>query len=89
MCKEMPVIPVKKVVVSKRIIGKMEGPGGGHAQRVADQKNGREEKTDLTPNCSNLEETIANQNKRSFVANTELLSTCSSSIVSAWDHIGS
>jgi hypothetical protein len=30
MCKEMPVIPVNRVVDKKRIIGiKMEGQGGG------------------------------------------------------------
>jgi hypothetical protein len=34
MCKEMPVISVNKVVDKKRIIGKMEGQGGG-AQGVA------------------------------------------------------
>jgi hypothetical protein len=38
MCKEMPVIPVNKVVDPKRIIGKMEGQGGGEAQGVACQK---------------------------------------------------
>jgi hypothetical protein len=32
MCKEMPVIPVDRVVDKKRIIGKMEGQGGGEAQ---------------------------------------------------------
>jgi hypothetical protein len=36
MCKEMPVILVNRVVVPKRIIGKMEGQGGGGAQEVAD-----------------------------------------------------
>jgi hypothetical protein len=36
MCKEMPVIPVERLVDKKRIIGKMEGPGGGEAQGVAD-----------------------------------------------------
>jgi hypothetical protein len=37
MCKEMPVIPVNRVVDPKRIIGKMEGRGGGgEAQEVAD-----------------------------------------------------
>jgi hypothetical protein len=37
MCKERPVIPVNKVVDLKRIIGKMEGRGGGgEAQGVAD-----------------------------------------------------
>jgi hypothetical protein len=35
MCKEMPVIPVNKVVDPKRTIGKMEGQGGGEAQGVA------------------------------------------------------
>jgi hypothetical protein len=39
MCKELPVIPVNKVVDPKRIIGKMEARGGGEAQGVADQKN--------------------------------------------------
>jgi hypothetical protein len=39
MCKELPVIPVNKVVDQKRKIGKMEGRGGGEAQGVADQKN--------------------------------------------------
>jgi hypothetical protein len=36
MCKEMPVIPVDRVVDKKRIIEKMEGRGGGQAQRVSD-----------------------------------------------------
>jgi hypothetical protein len=35
MCKEMPVIPVDRVVDKKRIIQKMEGRGG-EAQGVAD-----------------------------------------------------
>jgi hypothetical protein len=35
MCKEEPVIPVDRVVDKKRIIQKMEGPGGGEAQGVA------------------------------------------------------
>jgi hypothetical protein len=35
MCKELPVIPVNKVVDPKRII-KMEGRGGGEAQGVAE-----------------------------------------------------
>jgi hypothetical protein len=36
MCKEMPVIPVNRVVDSKRAIEKMEGQGGGgEAQGVA------------------------------------------------------
>jgi hypothetical protein len=35
MCKEMPVIPVNRVVDPKRIIGK-KGRGGGEAQGVAD-----------------------------------------------------
>jgi hypothetical protein len=39
MCVEMPVILVNKVVDPKRMIGKMEGQGGGEAQGVADQKN--------------------------------------------------
>jgi hypothetical protein len=38
MCKEMPVIPVNKVVDPKRIIRKMEGRGGGEAQGIADPK---------------------------------------------------
>jgi hypothetical protein len=38
MCKETPLIPVYKVVDRKRIIGKMEGRGGGEAQGVADPK---------------------------------------------------
>jgi hypothetical protein len=38
MCKEMPVIPVNRVVGKKRIIGKIEGRGGGESQGVADQK---------------------------------------------------
>jgi hypothetical protein len=36
ICKEVPVIPVYRVVDKKRIIGKMEGLGGGEAHRVAD-----------------------------------------------------
>jgi hypothetical protein len=36
MCKELPVILVKKVVDPKIIIGKMEGQGGGDPQGVAD-----------------------------------------------------
>jgi hypothetical protein len=35
---EMPVIPVNRVVDPKRIIQKMESPGGGEAQGVADPK---------------------------------------------------
>jgi hypothetical protein len=35
MCKETLVIMVNKVVDPKRIIGKMEGQGGGEAQGVA------------------------------------------------------
>jgi hypothetical protein len=38
MCKEMLVILVNSVVDKKRIIGKMEGRGGGEAQRVAKNK---------------------------------------------------
>jgi hypothetical protein len=34
--KEMPVILVNRVVDKKRIIGKMEGQGGGEVQGVAD-----------------------------------------------------
>jgi hypothetical protein len=43
MCKEMPVIPVNRVVDPKRIIGKMEDQRGGEAQGAADpppQKEG-------------------------------------------------
>jgi hypothetical protein len=36
MCKEMPVIPVNKVVDPKRIIKKLEGQGGGEAQGVTE-----------------------------------------------------
>jgi hypothetical protein len=36
MCKEMPVIPVNKVVDPKRIIGKNGGPRRRRAQGVAD-----------------------------------------------------
>jgi hypothetical protein len=41
MSKEIPVIPVNKVVDPKRIIGKMVGLGGGEAQGVADPKKSR------------------------------------------------
>jgi hypothetical protein len=34
----MPVIPVNRVVDPKEQLEKMEGRGGGEAQRVADQK---------------------------------------------------
>jgi hypothetical protein len=34
----MPVIPVDRVVGKKRIIGKMDGRGGGESQWVAEQK---------------------------------------------------
>jgi hypothetical protein len=34
MCKEMPVILVNRAVDTKRIIGKLEGRGGGKAQGV-------------------------------------------------------
>jgi hypothetical protein len=34
----MPVILADRLVDKKRIIGKMEGRGGGEAQGVADQK---------------------------------------------------
>jgi hypothetical protein len=37
MCKEMPAIPVNRVVDPNRIIGKMEGRGGGEAQGVNDR----------------------------------------------------
>jgi hypothetical protein len=36
MCKEMPVIPVNRLVDKKRIIRKMDGRGGGEAQGVND-----------------------------------------------------
>jgi hypothetical protein len=36
MCKDLPVIPVNRVVHKKRIIGKMEGQGGRDAQGVAE-----------------------------------------------------
>jgi hypothetical protein len=36
MCKEVLVNPVDRVVDKKKIIGKMEGQGGGEAQGVAD-----------------------------------------------------
>jgi hypothetical protein len=36
MCNEMQVIPVNREVDKKRIIGKMEGQGGGEAQVIAD-----------------------------------------------------
>jgi hypothetical protein len=42
MCKELPVIPVNKVVDPERIIGKNGGPrrSGGEVQGVVDlQKN--------------------------------------------------
>jgi hypothetical protein len=39
MCKEMPFIPVERVVDKERKIRKMEGPGGGEAQGAADQKH--------------------------------------------------
>jgi hypothetical protein len=32
----MPVVPVSRVVDKKRMIGKMEGRGGGEEQGVAD-----------------------------------------------------
>jgi hypothetical protein len=38
MCKELPGIPINKVVDPKRIIRKMEGRGGEEAQGVADPK---------------------------------------------------
>jgi hypothetical protein len=44
MCKEMPVIPVNRVVDPKRIIGKMEGRGGAEAQGVADPPKNKIEK---------------------------------------------
>jgi hypothetical protein len=44
MYKEMLVIPANKVADPKRIIGKMEGQGGGEVQGVADPKKWRAEK---------------------------------------------
>jgi hypothetical protein len=41
MCKEIPVIPVNRVVDPKRKLGKMEGRGGGEAQGVADSQKNR------------------------------------------------
>jgi hypothetical protein len=41
MCKEMPVIPINKVVEKKRIMGHKEGRGGGEAQGVADTKQSK------------------------------------------------
>jgi hypothetical protein len=38
MCKEMPDIPVNRVVDKKTIIRKMEGRRGGETQGVADPK---------------------------------------------------
>jgi hypothetical protein len=38
MCKEMPVIPVNKVVDPKSIIGKIGGQGGGEAYRSLTKK---------------------------------------------------
>jgi hypothetical protein len=38
MFKEILVIPVNRVVDKKRIMEKMEGQGGGEAQRVTDPK---------------------------------------------------
>jgi hypothetical protein len=45
MCKEMPAIPVDRVVDKKIIIGKMEGQGGGESQGVSDPKK---EKTTIS-----------------------------------------
>jgi hypothetical protein len=50
MCKEMPVIPVNKVVDPKRIIRKKEGQRGGEAQGVADPK--KERKKHVCMKCS-------------------------------------
>jgi hypothetical protein len=44
MCKEMPVIPVNRVVETKGIIGKKEGRGGGEAQGVAYPKKEKKKK---------------------------------------------
>jgi hypothetical protein len=38
MCKDMPVIPVDRVVGKKRIIKKWRGKEGGELQGVADPK---------------------------------------------------
>jgi hypothetical protein len=53
MCKEMPVIPVNRVVDKKLIIRKMEGCGGGETQVVADppppkKKNKKNQKKTCT-----------------------------------------
>jgi hypothetical protein len=48
MCKEMPVIPVNRVVDPKRIIG-MEGREGGEAQGVADPPPKKKCLLHLTP----------------------------------------
>jgi hypothetical protein len=41
MCKEMPVIPVNRVVDPKRIIGKNGVPRRRRGTRVADRKNNK------------------------------------------------
>jgi hypothetical protein len=41
MCKEMAVIPFNRVVDTKRIIGKMEGRGGGEAHQKNKKKQAR------------------------------------------------
>jgi hypothetical protein len=56
MCKEVPVIPVDRVVDKTTIIGKMEGQGGVEAQGVADPKNKESSLTeqlgpDVAPNA--------------------------------------
>jgi hypothetical protein len=38
MCKELPVVPVNRVVDKKRITRKMEGVEGGVARGVADPR---------------------------------------------------
>jgi hypothetical protein len=50
MCKEMPVIPVDKVVDKKRIIGKMEGRVRQEAQGVADAPHHHHQKRRQTSN---------------------------------------
>jgi aminopeptidase C len=41
MSKEMPAIPVNRVVDKKRMVRKMEGQGGGEAHGVADPKTNK------------------------------------------------
>jgi hypothetical protein len=59
MCKEMPVIPVNMKLDKKRMIGKIEGQGGGEAQGVADQGcqiflGTRHQNGENVPNCHKI-----------------------------------